>query len=199
MIVSEELKDKFFNRITKRKGCWEWQTKDMRFWYKWKHYISARRASMLIAGYRLKDCDLVLCKCKNHKCVNPEHLYIGTAKQRYNNLINNGFVHAKGYTMPKIHVEKMKKLHSGKTTTEKTKIKIGEALMGNKQSKATRLKKSHSLRGEKNPSSKLSEEQVLEILSLKGSISGYELAPVYGVSKEQIYKIWKGLAWKHIS
>lgn len=52
-------------------------------------------------------------------------------------------------------------------------------------------------RGEKHSSSKLTEDQVLNILQSDASSS--ELARKYGVDSALIYRIKKGLAWKHIT
>jgi hypothetical protein len=76
----------------------------------------------------------------------------------------------------------------------------------NRQSKGEDLSKrlkgiKHELfNGEKNHNSKLTEEQVLEILAHKGVLgSQSNLSKLYGVSKTQIERIQNGKSWKHIS
>lgn len=53
--------------------------------------------------------------------------------------------------------------------------------------------------GESVPWHKLSEEEVQEILSLKGHYSGPQLGLVYGVSSTTIYAIWKRKHWKNLT
>lgn len=75
----------------------------------------------------------------------------------------------------------------------------------NRQSKGDKLSKSlkgvkhPKANGENNHKSKLTEEQVLEILSFKGvrGMTTY-LAKKYGVSRNQITSINTGKSWKHI-
>jgi hypothetical protein len=52
--------------------------------------------------------------------------------------------------------------------------------------------------GERTKANKLSEEQVREIIALKGTTSGTSLAKRYGVGPGAINAIWRGDYWKHI-
>jgi hypothetical protein len=53
-------------------------------------------------------------------------------------------------------------------------------------------------RGEKNGMSKLTEEQVKDIISQKGIVTQYVLAERYNTLQSTISKIHLGLRWKHI-
>lgn len=54
--------------------------------------------------------------------------------------------------------------------------------------------------GEKNKSSKLTEEDVFNIINLKNSgMSKSEISRIYGVSSTTIYAIFNGRIWSHIS
>lgn len=52
--------------------------------------------------------------------------------------------------------------------------------------------------GQENNSSKLTNEQVLEIKSLKGKMTGNKVAKKYSVSHPVIYSIWNNKTWTHI-
>jgi hypothetical protein len=50
-------------------------------------------------------------------------------------------------------------------------------------------------RGERCPTSKLTESQVREILALKGKMLGREVAELYGVTRWAIFDIWRRRVW----
>lgn len=52
--------------------------------------------------------------------------------------------------------------------------------------------------GEKNHLSKLKENDVLKIKSLKGTISGVKIAKQFNVHKDTIYAIWNNKSWKQL-
>src|SRR5208283_2593781 len=54
-------------------------------------------------------------------------------------------------------------------------------------------------KGEQHYKAVLTEEQVLEILSLEGKVSSTTLADNYGVSKSTIKAIWQGVNWSYLT
>lgn len=68
-----------------------------------------------------------------------------------------------------------------------------------KENQADRIAHGTDMRGELHPSSKLTKEQVLEIISLKGSATQSEIARMFGVSQPSICLIHRGKNWAFVS
>ncbi len=96
--AEESLKKRFdiAYQINNINGCWEW-IKTLNLWgygkityrdNKKSKEISAHRLSYILNIGKLPKKKLVLHKCDNRKCVNPQHLYLGTQKDNMNDMIN---------------------------------------------------------------------------------------------------------------
>ncbi len=88
----------------------------------------------------------------------------------------------------------------GKHLNEETKQKISDALSGRKYSKERKATISLAVRGEGNPNSKLTKEQVIQILNLYyiHDLSRAKILDRYNVSKATINGIIVGRHWKHV-
>jgi hypothetical protein len=90
--------ERFMTKVAKLKsGCWYWMGKINAQGYGYttspfssSSQISAHRLSYIFFRRKLKKYDNVLHRCGNRKCVNPEHLYIGTAYDNYVDSVLHG-------------------------------------------------------------------------------------------------------------
>ena len=88
---------RFFSRVTKESdqlGCWEWigtiTNEGYGVFGVEGGFSSAHRFSWKIHYGDIPDGLLVLHKCDNRKCVNPEHLFLGTHQDNMRDKIAKG-------------------------------------------------------------------------------------------------------------
>lgn len=84
----------------------------------------------------------------------------------------------------------------GKTLSKEHKQKIRQSRLGYVWSVESKGKLSKFMRHEGNPSSKLTEDQVKEIRSMRGIVSGVELAKKFGITKTTVSDIQLGKTWR---
>jgi hypothetical protein len=88
------IKERFFQKVNKTSTCWIWTaTKNGDGYGHFSHkkfiYKAHRFSWMLLYGDIPKGV-LVLHKCDNPPCVNPEHLFLGTDKDNVHDAIRKG-------------------------------------------------------------------------------------------------------------
>tara|TARA_R110001606_G_scaffold1789_4_gene6869 strand:+ start:105 stop:764 length:660 start_codon:yes stop_codon:yes gene_type:complete len=130
--------------------------------------------------------------------------YYGRGNSSIGTLVNltDGGEGIKGSIMSAETRAKMSASHKGKQHSEETKAKIGAASKGKKISKEQRAKLSALKKGKLSNSTKLTEVQVIEILTeLRDNTyrgQNVDLGLKYGVKSVTISAIKTNRTWKHI-
>jgi len=100
------IEERFWRKVKKSTGCWNWTASCFKhprtreetygcFWVGDKREKTGKMATahsiawMLVKG-EIKDGLKVLHKCDNPRCVNPEHLFLGTQMDNVQDMINKG-------------------------------------------------------------------------------------------------------------
>ena len=89
--------DRFWNKVNKgnENECWEWvaglDTPGYGIFYPTRRRpIHASRYSWEIHNGEIPENICVLHKCDNPPCVNPNHLFLGTKKDNYQDMVTKG-------------------------------------------------------------------------------------------------------------
>lgn len=86
---------RFWARVDKTNGCWEWRGPKNPKGYGLFHYprrwvTTAHRVAWMITRGRVPQ-DLLVCHhCDNRGCVRPDHLFLGTAQDNANDMKAKG-------------------------------------------------------------------------------------------------------------
>jgi hypothetical protein len=110
----------------------------------------------------------------------------------------------KGKTISEEQRKKVSEFHKGKVLSEETKLKISIAHKGKKQKPHTEEHKQKIkekiLRGQDNPSTNLTNEDVLLLRSLRSdkNYSAVELSKIFNISYRSVYNIINKRTWSHL-
>lgn len=96
-MIDGKTSSRFWGKVDKRGpgDCWEWQAsvgkKGYGYFYLWGKWTTAHRAclEMILCG-RVGGDMLVCHVCDNPPCVNPAHLFLGTAQDNTNDMMRKG-------------------------------------------------------------------------------------------------------------
>jgi hypothetical protein len=184
---SENELNLFWSKVDKsaESGCWNWvgpRSKDgFGIFRCGGEEFKAHRISYSLNKGEVEQGKVIAKTCQNNFCVNPEHLIVLSIAE------NNKLAGSQG--------KRAKGAANGKSTCPNSTPK-GENHWMKRDPNLKILK----IGGENNSSSKLTEEQVLEIRKLydSGSHRYTELAIKFGVAPPTIRKICMRVTWTHV-
>lgn len=91
-----DFKDRFWRRVKKTKGCWEWQGRKESNGYarvkreNSRQAIGVHRLSWELHFGPIATGKLVCHTCDNRLCVRPDHLFLGTQKDNVQDMFKKG-------------------------------------------------------------------------------------------------------------
>jgi len=139
--------------------------------------VAAHRYSWVFHHGGIPEGLWVLHKCDVKRCVNPDHLYLGTHKDNTEDAVRRGRV-ATGDR------------HRSKTSPET--LPRGDANGMRKHPESVQ-------RGELNKTARLTNEQVVEIRRLCGlKVRQRDIAAKFNVSQRTVWRVFHRKAWAHV-
>jgi len=93
-MTSKTVRERFFEKVDKSGECWEWTAYKGKSGYGafWLNNTDKRahRVSWVLHKGVIPKGQLVLHKCDNPGCVNPDHLFLGTTQDNINDKVAKG-------------------------------------------------------------------------------------------------------------
>ena len=92
--MNKAIASRFWKKVDKTNNCWNWLAHINNWGYGqfWdgENQMKAHRMSWVISHGDIPDGMCILHRCDNPKCVNPNHLFLGTLKDNMIDMVNKG-------------------------------------------------------------------------------------------------------------
>lgn len=118
------LERRFWGKVNKREGCWEWTGTLHKSGYGGtcagksrtgkNGTITTHRLSWLLTFGDIPDKLFVLHKCDNKKCVRPDHLFLGTQKDNMGDAARKGLLSKPTRKSTKLKKEQILEIRANK-------------------------------------------------------------------------------------
>jgi len=96
MKITQKDINRFFEKVSppNKNECWEWlyvgKGRYGKFSLHGKKFQAHRLSYFIYNGYMPKKDEYVCHKCDNPKCVNPDHLFLGTQQDNMDDMVSKG-------------------------------------------------------------------------------------------------------------
>lgn len=211
---------RFYQHAAQGDNCWEWKLRLNEDGYGQmkvaRKTLLAHRISYAIHYGHCPKGLLVCHRCDNPKCVNPEHLFLGTARSNHTDAVTKGrmrWAHGEKARHAKLTVEQVQRIEEVYRAGELTQRAVAD-MFGVTQSRISAIVRGDTWKavgiknesfakrrgkpGGTNCSAKLTEDDVRRIRERGVTESRTALAHEYGIVPTTIYSILLRRTWAHV-
>jgi hypothetical protein len=197
--VDRTFEARFWAKVDTSGGvdaCWPWLARRSargygQFWIRGTNTSATRAALELKLGRPLSDDEQACHTCDNPPCVNPTHLFAGSAQDNMDDRATKGRTAAGDRHGSRLHPHRVPRGDRHGSRTRPERLQRGQAWHSSHGNQA---------RGEGHPSARLTEEAVREIrrLSAEG-LTPSALSRAYGVTRQAVNHIVARRSWRHVA